>query len=59
MTPVTHGYAQGELSAVPAGYKPSSRHALRAAKQTTGQHQSRSLMDTEPVSLHKRHPAYH
>ena len=33
--------------------------ALGTAEQTPGQHQSRSLVHTEPVTLHELHPADH
>ena len=33
--------------------------ALGTAKQASGQHQSRSLVHAEPVTLHELHPADH
>ena len=51
-------YGEGEVGAVANGVCPLARNALGAAEQTTGQHQARGLMDTEPVSFHEFDPAY-
>ena len=52
-----HGYGEGDLNAIADGTNPPARDTLRTAEQATGQHQSRSLVHRQPVSLHELHPA--
>ena len=47
------------MNAIANGEDPPAWDTLRAAKQTTGQHQGRCLMDAEPVTLHELDPADH
>ena len=53
-----HGYGEGDLNAIADGTNPPAGDALGAAKQASGQHQGRSLMYRQPVSLHELHPAH-
>ena len=52
-----YGYGEGDLNAIADGTNPSAWDALGATKQASGQHQGRSLMYRQPISLHKLHPA--
>ena len=45
------------MYAIADGTNPLARDALGATKQASGQHQGRSLMYRQPISLHKLHPA--
>ena len=47
--PLPSRYGEGDVNAVANGTDPSARNALRAAKQTPGQRQSRCLVGAEPV----------
>ena len=46
------------MHAIADGTYPPARDALRTTKQASGQHQGRSLMYRQPVSLHELHPAH-
>ena len=50
-------YGEGDVDAIADGTNPAAGDALRTAEQTTGQHQSRCLVDAEPVTFHELHPA--
>ena len=52
-------YGEGDLDAIADGTHPSAGDTLGTAEQATGQHQRRSLVYAEPVTLHELHPAYH
>ena len=53
-----HGYGEGDLDTIADRTNPSTRDALGTTKIATGQHQGRSLMYRQPVSLHELHPAH-
>ena len=53
-----HGYGEGDMYAIADGTYPSTWDALGTTKQASGQHQGRSLVHRQPVSLHELHPAH-
>ena len=53
-----HGYGEGDLDTIADRTNPSTRDALGTTKIATGQHQGRSLVYRQPVSLHELHPAH-
>ena len=53
-----HGYGEGDIYAIADGTYPSTWDALGTTKQASGQHQGRSLVHRQPVSLHELHPAH-
>ena len=55
--PLPCRYGEGDMYAIAGGTDPPAGDALGTAEQTTGQHQGRCLMDTEPISFHELHPA--
>ena len=57
--PLPCRYGEGDVNAIADGTSPPAVDALGTAEQTTGQHQSRSLVHAEPVTLHELHPADH
>ena len=52
-------YGEGDLNAIADGSNPPARDALGTAEQTSGQHQRSCLVDAEPVTFGKLHPADH
>ena len=53
-----HGYGEGDLDTIVDRTNPSTWNALGTTKIATGQHQGRSLVYRQPVSLHELHPAH-
>ena len=53
------GYGEGDLNAIANGGNPSAGDALGTPEQTTGQNQSRSLVNAQPVPFHEFYPADH
>ena len=50
-------YGEGDMHVIAGRTHPSAGDALGTAEQTPGQHQGRSLVNAEPITLHKLHPA--
>ena len=53
-----HGYGECDLGAIADGANPPAWDALGTTEQTSGQHQSRGLVDAEPVTLEELDPAH-
>ena len=56
--PLPLGEREGDLNAIADRTYPSTRDVLGITKRASGQHQGRSLMYRQPVSLHELHPAH-